>query len=154
MQKDVNLFFKYRKSIIRYIIVLILLVIMVFTYFIIVNNNEVEGSYYDSIANIENLERNNPNDFLELQVKYKTSFWGSKLILNCIIINSATLVTYKDIVIRVDYFSKTKTLLGSKDYTVYELFKPNSTNSFTIEADNFKDVSYIETSIYDVVYFR
>jgi len=63
------------------------------------------------------------------------------------ITNKATAVTFKDAVVRVTYFSKTKTALGSKDYIIYELFPPNTIKKFELKIDNFKNVNSIDLNV-------
>jgi hypothetical protein len=46
------------------------------------------------------------------------------------IINAATLVTFKDAVIRVDCYSQTQTMIGEEVFTVYQLFKPGTSFNF------------------------
>ncbi len=46
------------------------------------------------------------------------------------ITNTALLATYKDVVLTISYFSKTKSLIDKKEIVVYEYLKPNSSISF------------------------
>jgi len=48
-------------------------------------------------------------------------------------INSATLAKFKDIQVKVSYFSKTKTLIKEESYVIYEFFLPNSTKHFSFK---------------------
>lgn len=45
--------------------------------------------------------------------------------------NSATLATFKDVQIKVDFLSKTNSLLLSKNYVQYDLFPPQKSKIFT-----------------------
>lgn len=49
------------------------------------------------------------------------------------VFNSATLATFKDIQFKVSYYSKTKTLISEKLYTIYEIYPPNSTRHFSFK---------------------
>ena len=49
------------------------------------------------------------------------------------IINSSTLAKFKDVKVKVSYYSKTETLIGEKSYIIYEFYKPNSSKSFSIK---------------------
>ena len=80
----------------------------------------------------EGKEQNNPDKFLSIENArieryynpysgYENSKGGE---LNGIVVNDATLVTYKDIKIKIEYFTATKTLLGSDTVIIYETFPP------------------------------
>ncbi len=97
-------------------------------------------SYEQKVMTVEEIERLTPTDFLSASGTYKETFWGDKFKVNCVITNKATVATYKDAVVRITYYSKTQTALGSKDYTVYEIFPPTSTKTVELKIDNYKDV--------------
>jgi len=44
--------------------------------------------------------------------------------------NNATLARYKDVVILINYYTKTRTLLGSKEFFIPDYFNPRSTTNF------------------------
>ena len=129
------------------IIAIVLLVIVggpsIFNYF---NNNGGYGSgdsYQEKVMTIEEIERSQPTNFLSADGTYRETFWGDKFKINCVIKNSATVATYKDAVVRITYYTKTKTKLGSKDYSIYEVFPPNSTKTVELKIENYKDVNSI-----------
>ena len=51
------------------------------------------------------------------------------------IVNKATLAKYKDIKVRVTYYSQTKTLIDEEAYIFYEFYDPNSTKQFSLKVD-------------------
>lgn len=116
---------------------------------LVIFNNMSSGSGYSSngdtyqekVMTIEEIERATPTDFLSASGTYKESFWGDKFKVNVVITNKATVASYKDAVIRITYYSKTETALGSKDYTIYETFPPTSTKTVELKIDNYKDVN-------------
>lgn len=57
------------------------------------------------------------------------------------------MATYKDAVIKVTYYSKTKTELGSNLYTIYENFPPHAAVNFELKIENYKDVNSIDCMI-------
>ncbi|WP_428740166.1 hypothetical protein [Tenacibaculum sp.] len=111
------------------------------------NSKENEESYLEKKLTIEQMENSEPTRFLEVSGNYKKSFWGTKINVHGKIINRATVATYKDAVIRVIYYSKTETVLGRKNYVIYELFPPNSTKSFELKIENYRDVNSIGLNI-------
>jgi hypothetical protein len=111
--------------------------------------NEINSgtSYYEKVMNIEETEQSQPTAFLDADGDYNESFWGDKINVHGKITNSATVATFKDAVVRVTYYSKTKTVLRSNDYIVYELFPPNSVNNFELKIENYKDVKTIDWDV-------
>lgn len=99
-------------------------------------------------AELKEIERNNPLDYLHCKdvilqpqtklVKKETFFKSAvyeddgALIVGSIT-NNATLATYKDVVIKVSYYSQTETVIKTKSYVLYEYYKPNTTNYFSIK---------------------
>ncbi len=100
-------------------------------------------TYQEKVKTVEEIERSQPTKFLIADGKYNENIWGNKIKVNGIITNTATVALYKDAVVRVTYFTKTKTELGSKDYTIYEQFPPHSTVKFDLKIENYKDVNSI-----------
>lgn len=125
------------------LIVVIILAVIVGGLAIIDNMNRGSGSgnsYQEQVMTIEEIERSQPTSFLSASGTYKDNFWGDKFKVNCVITNEATVATYKDVVIRITYYSKTETALGSRDHTIYETFPPTSTKTVELKIDNYKDV--------------
>jgi hypothetical protein len=106
-------------------------------------NSSSQKSSTELKMELKMLEKNSPTDYLTASGTYRESFWGNKLKINCTITNKATLSSYKDAVVRVTYFSKTETNLGTKDYTLYEVFTPNSTKTVEMKIENYKDVNSV-----------
>ena len=113
--------------------------------------NQDYETYGEKILSVEELENATPTDFLTADGTYNESFWGSKIKIDGEIINSATVAHYKDVVVRVTYYSKTKSILGSEDYTIYEVFPPNSLKPFELKVENYKDVNSIGWNVISAV---
>ena len=68
--------------------------------------------------------------------------------------NSATIATYKDMVCKVDFYSKTMKLLFSKSITVYDFLKPGGSlkykTEFEISNQDYKNINSFNWSILDV----
>ncbi len=105
--------------------------------------------YQQQVMSVEEIERSQPTRFLSASGTYRENFWGDKFKVNCEITNDATIATYKDVVIRVTYYSKTETSLGSKEYTIYETFPPNNTKKVSLKIDNYKDVNSLGWEVVD-----
>jgi len=121
--------------------------ILIVAIIIIGNMNKSGGanpqSYQEKVMSIEEVERSQPTNFLSADGTYHENFWGNKFKVNCTITNKATVAAYKDAVVRVTYYTKTKTVLGSKDYTIYEMFPPSSTKTVELEIENYQNVNSI-----------
>jgi hypothetical protein len=90
---------------------------------------------------MEEIERARPTDFLNIDGMYKVNFWGTKFKINLIITNTASETNYKDAVVRITYYSKAETALGSEDFTIYETFKPRTPVGVDLNMEIYKDVS-------------
>jgi hypothetical protein len=133
------------------LIVIILLVLVVGGLFVANNMNSNSGggygtggdTYQEKVMTVEEIERSQPTNFLTADGNYNESFWGDKIKVHGVIKNTATVASYKDAVVRVTYYSKTKTELGSKEYTIYDNFPPHSEVKFELKIENYKDVNSI-----------
>jgi GYF domain 2 len=105
------------------------------------------SNYYEKKMSIEETENSDPLRFLSIDGKYNESFWGTKFKLNGKVTNRATIADYKDLVVRVTYYSKTKSKIGTNDYTIYQIFPPNQVTSFKLDVENYKDVKSIGIDI-------
>ena len=100
-------------------------------------------SYQEKVMTVEEIERSQPTNFLTADGNYNENFWGDKIKVHGVIKNTATVASYKDAVVKVTYYSKTKTILGSNNYTIYDNFTPNSETKFELKIENYKDVNSI-----------
>lgn len=92
---------------------------------------------------IEEIENSDPTRFLIVDGKFNSSFWGTEIKIRGEVTNRATMAHYKDVKVLVTYYSKTKSVLGTKEYTLYEVYEPNSVTSFRLDISNYKEVETI-----------
>lgn len=78
------------------------------------------------------MEKVSPLGFLSILGTYKKNKVG-EWVIEAKINNKASIVTYKDIVLKIRYYSKTKTLIGSEDETILGYFKPNELHPIVIK---------------------
>lgn len=116
---------------------------IIFVLSLIANSEPTGASYQEQKMTIAEMENADPIRFLSADGKYNESFWGTKLKIRGEIINQATVASYKDVTIQVTYYSKTNTVLGTNEYTLYEVFQPNTITPFKLDIDNYKDVNSI-----------
>ena len=128
------------------ICVVILIIIFVIGYLTTKESavtNITQQSYQEKVMTIEEIERSQPTNFLTASGNFNENFWGTKIKVHGEINNTATVATYKDVVVKVTYYTKTKTELRSEKYTIYETFPPNSKTKFELKIEKYKDVNSI-----------
>lgn len=108
-------------------------------------------SYEEKVMTVEEMERSQPTDFLTADGTYNNNFLGDKIKIHGTITNIATVAKYKDAIIRVTYYSQTKTDLGSDEYTIYDIFAPNSTTSFELKIQKYKNANSVGWEVIDAI---
>jgi len=117
-----------------------------------VNPYETNGeTYQEKVMTVEEIERSQPTNFLTADGNYNENFRRDKIKVHGVITNKATVATYKDAIIRITYYSKTKTELTQEDYTIYNFFPPNSTKNFELKIKNYSNVGSIGWEVIDAV---
>ena len=122
------------------ITIIVLAVIIAGLSFLKMRNSRDYPSYQPRPMTVEEIERTKPINFLSASGKYIENFWGDKFIIQGTVKNSATIATYKDVVVRVTYLTKTQTAIGSNDYTIYDAFLPHSSKNFELKVGKHKNV--------------
>lgn len=87
----------------------------------------------DLRQDLSQIEGKNPKNYLSVDydLTYKVFSGEDKISGN--IYNSATLATFKDVVLSVTFSSATDAYLGSKNYIIYDFIDPGSSVPFTIK---------------------
>jgi hypothetical protein len=75
-----------------------------------------------------------PASYLATSGTYRPNFWQTEEEISGTITNKAMHTNYKDVRIRVNFYSQTKTVIGTQDYIVYQYVPYGSTQNFTIKA--------------------
>jgi hypothetical protein len=91
--------------------------------------NEKVDDYETSKMTIEEIESKNPKKFLKVEGRDKHNLVGQTVVKGKIS-NTATVVGYKDVTIKISFFSKTGTLLEEDEETIYNEVKPGETLEF------------------------
>jgi hypothetical protein len=81
---------------------------------------EEPQTYEQKKLSIEQEEQQNPSQFLEAGGNYRTNFLGDKMKVSGYVQSTATVANFKDIVIRVTFYTRTDTEIKSENYTLYE----------------------------------
>jgi len=132
---------------------IIFLVIALGTLFLLsCNNSEVTNeNYIVRVMDLYSYESKNPTQFLNANGKYREGFWGDTFVVNCTIKNSAKVSSFKDIVIRVTYYSATNSVIGTEDYTIYKEFAPQSEKTVELDIKNYKDIESIGWEVINAI---
>jgi hypothetical protein len=94
-----------------------------------------EQTYEEKILSIEEEEKANPKRFLDASGSYRENVLGTKMRIFGNVTSSATKANFKDIVIKVTYYSATDTDLGSDNFVLYKFVNAGTTVSFEWKID-------------------
>ena len=128
-------------KIVRIIIIVFLVIFGITIVSNIIENQSSSSTYQESVMTIQEIEAASPLNYLQADGTYRENFIGDKIKIDGSIANTATVTTYKDVTVRVNFYSKTNTLIGSEDYTLYEFYPPNSKQSFKLKVKAYRNVS-------------
>ena len=101
------------------------------------SNSPSNSSYENTKMSLEDKEKANPLSFLSAKGTYRKNLIN-QWVFEGTIANTATLATYKDVVLRIVYYSKTNSEVGSEDKTVFEYFKPGTNQEFKIKSRGYE----------------
>ena len=96
------------------------------------SNSSGAQDYESKKMSVAEIERANPENFLDASGTYNGNFWGDKLKVHGTVTNKATVANYKDVVVRVTFYTATETTLDTKDYVIYDYFPAHSTKNFEL----------------------
>ncbi|MBL0329653.1 MAG: hypothetical protein IPP64_09605 [Bacteroidetes bacterium] len=96
---------------------------------------------------VEKIQRRQSSTFLEAGEMCMSGFVGDTINVHGVIKNTSPEVTYKDAVVKVTYYSDAKIELGSKQYTIHEVFSPLSDVNVEFKVEKYKDVNTIDWEV-------
>ena len=88
-----------------------------------------KDNYEKTKENLAVKEKNNPQNFLIISGHDKHNLLGQTVVKGTIT-NKATVASYKDVDVKLDFYSKTGTLLETDKETVYEIIAPGQSKNF------------------------
>jgi hypothetical protein len=88
-----------------------------------------KDKYEDSKLSLEEIEKKTPTDFLTVDGTDKKNLLGQTVVRGKIH-NKAKMVAFKDVDIKLKFYSKTGTLLQEDQEMIYETIAPGNTVSF------------------------
>lgn len=109
----------------------LLIILLIVLYFYNQSINRYAPSIVPNVSYVDP-EHNHPDWFLNTGGTYKQNFWGNKEEISGTITNKATHTNYKDVRIKVQFLSQTKTVISSQDYIIYQYVPYGSTQTFSL----------------------
>jgi hypothetical protein len=102
------------------------------------NQNNSNSSYRvrtesDLRNELESKEKRNPKTYLSVDYDLNYRLFSGKDEIKGTIYNSATMATFKDVILTVTYSSNTGTKLYSENFVVYDFIYPGSSADFNIK---------------------
>lgn len=95
-------------------------------------------------------EQSSPGEYLKVTGTYRRNLID-QLVLEGDIQNTATLATFKDPILVVDWISKTNTVIDSKQYRVYELIRHGHSAHFKLKTNAPEEVVTVSMGSNDAV---
>jgi hypothetical protein len=93
------------------------------------NVADEKKSYEATKENLQEKEKKNPVSFLVVSGHDRHNLLGQTVVKGTIS-NKATVASYKDVDVKLDFYSKTGTLLETDKETVYEIIAPGQSKTF------------------------
>jgi hypothetical protein len=99
----------------------------------LITYNNVNGNRSSFSIPYLDPEHGAPSNYLTANGTYRSNFWGDKLIISGKILNSATHTNYKDVTIKVTFYSRTKSEIESKSYIIYDFVPYGASKEFELK---------------------
>lgn len=117
------------------LIVVSMIIVAGLAYAISVQNKNPEVEYSNNTVSTEGYEYGNPSKFLSVNGKYWRTILGGKYRIQGSINNTASTAIYKDAVLNITFYSRTKTKIGETQVTLYDVFHPKQIVNFDIKVE-------------------
>ncbi|HEV8082194.1 MAG TPA: hypothetical protein VGP55_03285 [Chitinophagaceae bacterium] len=91
--------------------------------------NAENESYQETKKSLLMREQKNPVNFLIVHGNDRRNLLG-QTVVKCVIKNNATVATYKDVDLKLSFYSKTNALLETDKETVFEVVPPGQSKNF------------------------
>lgn len=91
---------------------------------------EDQINYENQKVSIETTEKNQPASFLNVEGTYRPTLIGKKEVLKGIITNTASVATYKNIVLDVICYNEDEQEIGRQQTTIFQSVGPNQSIEF------------------------
>lgn len=98
--------------------------------------------YEEMVMTLEEQEKARPLHFLSADGKWWENLLGL-YVIEATIKNTAVKASYHDVVMEFRFYSKTGTLLGTRQKTFYEYFPPQQQRTFKVKYEGYRDTHSI-----------
>lgn len=116
---------------------------------ILVSCGGKESKSYEATKNLLNQqEENNPKSFLSVEYDIWKSLIG-QIVIEGDINSSSSIAKYKDIVLIINFYTKTDTKVGTEEYVIYEYVNPGESTHFKIKMDAPSETEKVSVEIDD-----
>lgn len=93
------------------------------------------NSYQNKVTSVAEIEKANPKQFLTVSGTFNPNLFGTKVTIQGVVTNKATVANYKDVEVKIIFYSETGTEIDSKNYFIYDYFPAHSTTDFTLKVE-------------------
>ncbi len=93
------------------------------------NDAKDEKNYEKTKETLEETEKKNPTKFITVEGEKKKNLIG-QTVVRAEIKNKAKIVTYKDVDVKISFYSKTGVVLEEDHETIYETIAPGASINF------------------------
>jgi len=93
------------------------------------NISNEKNSYEAAKQNLGDKETKSPQSFLTVTGRDRHNILGQTVVKGTVT-NKASIASYKDVDVKLDFYSKTGTLLETDKETVYEIIAPGQSKNF------------------------
>ena len=76
-----------------------------------------------------------PKNYLEATGTYKPIIFTHKWHIDGLLLNKASHTNYKDVRVKVNFYSQTRTVVGSTEYVLYQFVPQGTTQQFILEVE-------------------
>ena len=98
--------------------------------------------YHEVVMTVEEQEKANPLQFVSASGQWWENLLGL-YVMEVTVKNDAVKATYHDVVLEFRFYSKTGTLMGTRQKTFYEYFPPQKQRTFKVKYEGYRDTHSI-----------
>jgi hypothetical protein len=109
-----------------------------------------EKTYEENKESLADKEKNNPARFLKVDNRDRGNLIGQTVVIGHLT-NTATVCTYKDVDVKMTFYSKTGTKLDEAIETVYETIPPGKTVKFKLKQFAAKGTDNVKVEVIKAV---
>ena len=114
------------------------------------NSQHPSAAYEDHKTSIADMENESPLKFLKISGSFRNNIINQTIIEGDVV-NNATLTTYKNIEVSVNFKDKEGNSVEKQKHTLDESVRPGETSNFKIKVKHVKEAESVTIDIVDAV---